>query len=172
MSQPLGKGCGDAGQSCATTPKCSKENSQGHTLILEKVVNLEDNDMQESQKNAINPFCPGSSSGWVWELMGCGIHHGNMDLWGCLSQPGGFNLSPLPGAGGDLGQAFALCLPTRVCSPSPPAELSSPGLLPSWVCHRSVLRAAETKMSWRGHTSILGSPLSFSPLHLSPALCR
>lgn len=60
--------------------------------------------MQESQKNAINPFCPGSSSGWVWELMGCGIHHGNMDLWGCLSQPGGFNLSSLPGAGGDLGK--------------------------------------------------------------------
>lgn len=111
MSQPLGKGCGDAGQSCATTPKCSKENSQGHTLILEKVVNLEDNDMQESQKNAINPFCPGSSSGWVWELMGCGIHHGNMDLWGCLSQPGGFNLSSLPGAGGDLGQAFACVFP-------------------------------------------------------------
>lgn len=174
MSQPLGKASGDAGQSRATTPKCSKENSEGHSLILEKAVDLEDNEMQESQKNALNPFCPGSSSRWVWELMGCGIHHGNVDLWGGLSQPGGFNLSPLPSAGGDPWQAFALCLPTGVCSSSPslPVEPSSPGLLLSWVCHCSVLRAAGAKMNWQGHKSILGSPHSFPPLHLSPALCR
>lgn len=80
MSQPLQKGCGDEGQqSHATTPKCSedglpragggrdgaplclpalpsrwlKENSQGHSLTLDKPVRSEHNEKQEVQNQML-----------------------------------------------------------------------------------------------------------------------
>lgn len=74
-----------------------KEKSHDHSLILEKVVGLEDNEEKEGQKN----------------MLTCSAQTQQCGRWGLWTsravcpQPGRFHLNLIPCANGDLGQGFA-----------------------------------------------------------------
>lgn len=57
-----------------------KENSHDHSLILEKVVGLEDNEEKEGQKKMLT--CSAQTAA-VWEV-------GTIHLQGCVPSQGGF----------------------------------------------------------------------------------